>query len=77
MGLPFIDGYKPRGNAQLLLRKSVHQFVLKHSDLLKQVVDALEEVKPPEKQVYKAVVVKPPELEVITAATKAPSPQLD
>lgn len=76
MGLPFIDGYKPRGNAQLLLRKSVHQFVLKHSDLLKQVVDALEEVKTPAKQTYKAVVVKPPELEVIAAATKASSPRL-
>lgn len=47
MGLPFIPGYKPRGNSQLLLRKSVQQFVLRHTELVKQAVDALEEHKAP------------------------------
>lgn len=30
LGLPYINGYKPRGNSQLLLRKSVQAYVLKH-----------------------------------------------
>ena len=30
LGLPYINGYKPRGNSQLLLRKSVQAYILKH-----------------------------------------------
>lgn len=63
--LPFIPGYKPRGNAQLLLRKSVQSFVQEHSDLMQQVVDALEEVKAPESKTFKAVLVAPPPVEVV------------
>lgn len=33
MGLPFIAGYKPRSNAQLLLRKAVQQYVMSNSDI--------------------------------------------
>lgn len=61
--LPFISGYKPRGNAQLLLRKVVQAFVLEHSDLMRQVVDAMEEVKPSETRTFKAVLVEPPSME--------------
>ena len=28
LGLPFIQGYKPRGNSQLLLRKAVQEYVI-------------------------------------------------
>jgi hypothetical protein len=65
MGLPFIPGYKPRSNAQLLLRKSVQKFVLEHADLVRKVVDALEDVKTPSEQQFKAVVVDPPPLETV------------
>jgi hypothetical protein len=65
MELPFIPGYKPRSNAQLLLRKAVHQFVLESADLVRQVVDAMEEVKDPTERTFKAVVVDPPLLEVV------------
>jgi hypothetical protein len=65
MGLPFIDGYKPRSNAQLLLRKSVQRFVLDHADLVKQVVDAFEDMKGSAQQTFKAVLVEPPVIEVV------------
>lgn len=45
MDFPFIGGYKPRGNSQLLLRKAVQRFILDHMDLVGQVVNALEEAR--------------------------------
>ena len=63
--LPFISGYKPRSNVQLLLRKAVQQFVLSHSDMVRQVVDAMEEVKAPGEKTFKAVVVHPPPVELV------------
>lgn len=66
MELPFIPGYKPRSNVQLLLRKAVQKFVLDNSDLVKQVVDALEEVKTPAEKTFKAVIVDPPPLEIVS-----------
>ncbi len=71
MGLPFIPGYKPRSNAQLLLRKSVQKFVLEHADLVRKVVDALEDVKTPSEQKFKAVVVDPPPLETVARLESA------
>lgn len=65
MELPFISGYKPRSNVQLLLRKAVQQFVLSHSDMVRQVVDAMEEVKTPGEKTFKAVVVQPPPVELV------------
>ena len=65
MGLPFIPGYKPRSNAQLLLRKSVQKYVLDNADLVRKVVDAMEDVKTPSEQQFKAVVVGPPPLESV------------
>ena len=74
MGLPFIAGYKPRGNSQLLLRKSVQQFILSRPDLVGQVVDAMEEVKTASEKTYAAVLVDAPQVELV-AQVEAPSPR--
>lgn len=65
MGLPFIPGYKPSSNVQLLLRKAVQQYVLEHAELVGQVVDAMEEMKAPGGRVFKAVLVNPPPVEIV------------
>ncbi|MDY7574458.1 DUF3883 domain-containing protein [Actimicrobium sp. CCI2.3] len=65
MDLPYIQGYKPRGNSQLLLRKTVARFILDHPDVLEQTVDALEEVKTPGASTFHAVVVDAPLVESI------------
>jgi len=75
--LPFISGYKPRANAQLLLRQAVQQFVLDHSDVLGQVVDALEEVKEPGGASFRASVVAAPPIETVLQVKKdLPKPRL-
>ncbi|CAN7562862.1 DUF3883 domain-containing protein [Variovorax sp. LjRoot178] len=75
--LPFIPGYKPRSNAQLLLRQAVQQFVLDHPGLLSHVVDAMEEVKTPAQQTFHASVVAPPRLETVVQVKKdEPKPRL-
>jgi hypothetical protein len=60
LGLPFIEGYKPRGNAQLLLRKAVQAFLSSNVAMVSKIVDALEEVKLPGEKSYKAVLVESP-----------------
>lgn len=60
MDLPFITGYKPRGNSQLLLRKAVQKYILDHANLVAHVVDAMEEVKSPSEKQFRAVVVDAP-----------------
>ncbi len=65
LDLPFISGYKPRGNSQLLLRKAVQKFVLDNGDLVRLVVDALEEVKAPAEKEFRAVVVDAPAIELV------------
>lgn len=65
LGLPFIRGYKPRSNAQLLLRQMVQQFILTRPSLISRVVDAMQEVKTPDQQVFHACVVEPPALETV------------
>ncbi|HBO0353839.1 TPA: DUF3883 domain-containing protein [Pseudomonas aeruginosa] len=60
LGLPFIQGYKPRGNSQLLLRKAVQEYVIQHSVAVGKIVDALEEVKTPAEKSYSAVLVDSP-----------------
>ncbi|WP_436313344.1 DUF3883 domain-containing protein [Variovorax sp. LjRoot84] len=75
--LPFISGYKPRTNAQLLLRQTVQQFVLDHPDVVGQVVDAMEEVKTPGKASFHASVVAPPPVEtVLQVKGDMPKPRL-
>lgn len=63
--LPFIPGYKPRGNAQLLLRKAVQSFVLKNADMLRRIVDAMEDIRSAEDRSFKAVLVEPPTVELV------------
>ncbi len=63
MGLPFIQGYKPRGNSQLLLRKAVQDYVFLHSAEVSKIVDRLEEVKIPAQKSYSAVLVESPVME--------------
>jgi hypothetical protein len=63
LGLPYINGYKPRGNSQLLLRKSVQAYVLKHQQAVSAIVDALEEVKLPSEKTYLAALVDAPQRE--------------
>ena len=65
MELPFVPGYKPRRNAQLLLRKAVQQYVLEHHDLMRRIVDAMEEVKTPAERTFKCLVVEPPPVEIV------------
>jgi hypothetical protein len=71
LDLPFIPGYKPRGNAQLLLRKAVQRHVLEQADAMRDIVDAMEETRPPEQKAFKAVVMKPPALITVTRADAA------
>lgn len=63
--LPYIQGYKPRGNAQLLLRKVVQRYVLENTETMRRVVDSLEEVKLPQERSFKAVLVEPPKMEMV------------
>lgn len=60
LGLPYINGYKPRGNSQLLLRKSVQAYLLKNQQVVGSIVDSLEEVKLPSEKSYLAALVEAP-----------------
>lgn len=60
LGLPYIQGYKPRGNTQLLLRKSVQAYVLKQHVIVGSIIDAMEEVKQPREKAFLAALVDPP-----------------
>lgn len=63
MDLPFIAGYQPMGNVQLLLRKAVSAYVMTHAEEVRGIVDAFEEVRPMAQRTYRAVLVDPPPLE--------------
>lgn len=63
MDLPFISGYKPLSNNQLLLRKAVHKYVHQNLLVMAKIVDRLEEIKTPAEKTYSAVLVEPPILE--------------
>ncbi len=65
MNMPYIKGYKPRGNSQLLLRQAVQGFVLKRAEFVHDIVDAMQESKEPGEREYRAIVVAPPPLEDI------------
>lgn len=43
MGLPYVDGYKPLGNVQGLLREIVHERIESAPDLVKQVAAVIEQ----------------------------------
>ncbi|MBK7617595.1 MAG: DUF3883 domain-containing protein [Burkholderiales bacterium] len=76
IGLPFIPGYKPRGNTQLLLRQQIQKFVLDHADLVQKIVDALEEVKAPDAKVFSATLVTPPPIETVAKVESGPRARL-
>lgn len=77
MDLPFISGYKPRGNSQLLLRKAVQKFILDRGDLVRHVVDAFEDVTIPAEKQFRAVLVDAPPIElVVQLQSKAPRVRL-
>ena len=50
MDLPYIPGYKPRSNAQELLRQAVRKYVERHVSIISAIVDGFEEIgfTPPE-----------------------------
>lgn len=75
LGLPFIHGYKPRGNTQLLLRQEVQKFVLTHSDLVHRIVDAMEDVKSPAEKSFEAVLVAAPAVE-LAIKSEATAPRI-
>lgn len=67
LDLPFIPGYKPRGHAQLLLRKVVQRYVVDQGHSLHKVIDALEESTPAQTKDFHAQVVDPPPLQEVEA----------
>ncbi|WP_416759930.1 DUF3883 domain-containing protein [Roseateles sp. So40a] len=77
--LPFINGYKPRGNSQLLLRQVVQKFLSDQQSLIRQIADAFEEVRTPDQQGFHARVVDPPSVQMVDrsgeAATKLRLPR--
>ena len=75
MDMPFISGYKPRGNSQLLLRKAVQKFVLGQSNLIGHIVEAMEVMKMPAERKFKAVIVDAPSVEVVVLVTP-PGPRV-
>lgn len=60
LDLPFISGYKPQSNAQLLLRQEVQHYIKSHPKEIEKIIDALEDAKDPEQKTYKGVLVDPP-----------------
>ena len=60
LGLPFIRGYKPRGNVQELLRAVVCDQLLKHRLILERAIDGLEQFTAPSTRNFRAALVAPP-----------------
>jgi hypothetical protein len=60
LGLPFIRGYKPRGNVQELLRDVVREQVDRQRNRLASVIDHLESASLPSERNYVGVLVDPP-----------------
>lgn len=72
LGLPFIRGYKPRGNFQALLREVVLEHLQKDQSVMQGIVDALQEQVTPGNRTYKGVLIDTPKPE----ATPAPQKRL-
>ncbi len=60
LGLPFIQGYKPRANVQSLLREVVVQAIRSRHDELTEVMDDFQAVHRPAGPDYRGVLVTPP-----------------
>lgn len=70
LGLPYIQGYKPRTNLQDLLRKVVIEFLSSNDGHMSNVLDNLEAQTEPGHQSFKGVLVAPPIVEVMQPSTK-------
>lgn len=63
MGLPYVDGYKPLGNYQRMLKDAVAAYVERHPKVLEnlaEIVDGIEAA-PPQTPDFGSVLVDPPE----------------
>ena len=69
--LPFISGYKPRSNMQLLLRQEVQQFIQRQPALVSRIVNAMQDVKAPGEQAFHACLVAPPPVETVMQLVQA------
>ncbi|MBK1613668.1 hypothetical protein CKO44_09315 [Rubrivivax gelatinosus] len=63
LNLPFVPGYKPRGNTQLLLRKAVQRFLLENAAWVATIADAMEDARPVNARPFQAVLVEQPQVE--------------
>lgn len=68
LGLPFISGYKPSSNTQLLLRKEVQEYIRANPGVVQHIVDAMEDFESPGEQMFAAVVVEAPKIEDVASA---------
>lgn len=64
LGLPYIQGYKPRTNLQELLRQVVIEFISSNDGPMSTVLDNLESTTDPGDQLFTGVLVAPPVVEV-------------
>ncbi len=75
LGLPYIEGYKPRSNYQALLATEVEWFLDRHSDYWKQIAQA-PAINPTEPQPVamdlQTIIEAPPEKLFVPAATTKP-----
>ena len=60
LGLPYIRGYKPRGNFQELLRDVVATYIHERTKDLESVVDRFEDARGPEERAYQGALIEPP-----------------
>lgn len=60
LGLPYIQGYKPRSNVQELLQKVVIDEVQRSTAELLKIIDALEDRTTPGERNYRGVLIAPP-----------------
>ena len=62
LGLPFIQGYKPRGNVQSILRDAVSRYVAERPFAMQTIVDDYQETEAPGSKRFKAALVDRPQL---------------
>ena len=60
LGLPFITGYKPRGNLQELLREVVLEYVRKSQSMVQSILDAIEDRTTPGARTYRGALIDCP-----------------
>jgi len=63
LGLPYILGYKPRSNAQDLLRKMVQEHIERHRTILLEIMDNFDLLTPSGAQQFRGVLIDTPIVE--------------